>query len=287
MEHQHTSLGLCLFNNQLFYAVNKPDAPQSLARIGSFDFNVDTKEILLDPSSRHFHGIKQTINQIKSEYNIRHLRIHTSPLQECWTTVPKIVYDNADERERYINILMSDTDRSAVQPTWYNLSNQEYKFLLLRNRSNYEGIQQLASDTATVDLVSDFEIGSRWIQHANPGGSFMTVGCFHNCIAATSFILGKMRGAAFITFDDIDDLPYFWLQHTKELPWMNGLHEQIYVYGMQAFRVINILESFWDDAGIITKMNSLDKIKVSADETTYGFNLENAFPAIMLALDYD
>lgn len=286
MEHQHPSLGLCLFGNQLFYAVNLPDDSRTLARIGSYDFNIDATEMLLDTSNKHFRGIKQTVNQLKKEYNIRHLRIHSHPTQECWTTVPKIVYDNADERERHINILMKGTDRSSIHPTWYTLSNQEYKFLLLRNEEYQQGLHALASDTATTDLISDFEIGSRWIQHANPGGSFMTVSCFQNCISIASFILGKMRGATYLTFDDIHDLPYFWLQHTQELAWMNGLHEQIYVYGAQAFRIIDILESFWDDAGTITKMDTLDKMQVQAEETTYGFNLEKAFPAMMLAMDY-
>ena len=68
---------------------------------------------------------------------------------------------------------------------------------------------------------------------------------------------------------------------------MGGLHEEIYVYGQNAFQIIEILEPFWDEAGTITKMDKLEKIKVEADEHTYGFNLEAAFPAIMLALDYD
>src|SRR5699024_3637115 len=287
MEQQHTTLGLCLFNNQLYYAINQPDASNALARIGSFDFDIDSPGMLLDPSSKHFYGIKQTVSQLKSDHDIHHLRIHTPPEPECWTSVPKIVHDNADEREHYINILMPGIDRSNIQPTWFNLSNQNYKLLRLRNRANYRGVQELASDTSTIDLISDFEIGGQWVQHAEPGGSFMTVGCFRNCIAISSFILGKMRGATFFTFDDIQDLPYFWLLHTKELPWMNGLHEQIYVYGMQAFKVIEILESFWVEAGVIKKMNSLDKVQVSADEKTYGFNLEKAFPAMILALDYD
>lgn len=286
MEHPHPSLGLCFFDNQLFYAVNQPDASHTLARIGSFDFNADTTEMVLDESDQHFRGIKQTVAQLNEEFNIRHLRIHSFPSQECWTTVPKIVYDNADEREHHINILMSGTDRSQIQATWYNLSNQKYKFLLLRNKSYQKDLHQLISDTATTDLISDFEIGSRWIQHTDPGGSFMTIGCFKNCISITSFILGKLRGATYITFDDIQNLPYFWLQCTKELAWMRGLHEKIYVYGMKAFQVIDILEPFWDENGVVTKMDSLKRIQIEADETTYSFNLEKAFPAMMLALDY-
>lgn len=287
MKEQHPSLGLCFFGNQLFYAVNDSAKSDKLARIGCFDFNFDITETLLHNSEQHFRGIKQTVSQLKEEYNIRHLRILSFPTQECWTAVPKIVYDNSDEREKHINILMSGIDRKEIHPTWHNLSNQDYKFLLLRNGQALKGLQELSSDASTTDLISDFEIGSRWVQHANPGGSFMTVSCFHNCISVASFILGKLRGATYLSYDDIQDLPYLWLQHTKELSWMRGIHEKIYIYGMEAFRVIEILQPFWDDAGMVTKMDTLDKIQIEADEQTYGFNLECAFPAIMLALNFE
>ena len=287
MEQQHPSLGLCFFGNQLFYAVNEPSKPGKLARIGSFDFNIDVTETLLGHSGQHFRGIRQTVQQLKEEYDIKNVRILSFPSQECWTTVPKIVYDNADEREKHINILMSSIERKEVHPTWHNLSNQDFKFLLLRNNEAVKGLQDLASDASKTELVSDFEIGSRWIEHANPGGSFMTICCFNNCISICSFILGKLRGATYITYDEIQDLPYLWLQHTQQLNWMRGLHEEIYVYGRQAYRVIDILQPFWDEAGTVTKMDTLNKVKVAADEQTYGFNLEQAFPAMMLAMDYD
>lgn len=287
MGQQHPNLGLCFFGNRLFYAVNDPEKSDKLARIGCFDFNFDVTEALLGNAEQHFRGIQQTITQLQQEYDSKHLRILSFPNQECWTAVPKIVYDNSDERETHINILMSGVDRKNIHPTWYNLSNQDYKFLLLRTQSSLQAMQELATNASTTDLVSDFEIGSRWVQHANPGGSFITICCFQNCISITSFILGKLRGATYITYDEIHDLPYLWLQHSKELNWMQGLHEEIYVYGKEAFHVIEILQPFWDEAGSVTKMDTLDKIQVQADEQTYGFNLENAFPAMMLALDYD
>lgn len=286
MEEKLPSLGLCFFGNQLFYAVNNPGNPAKLARIGCFDFNFDVTETLLGNSEQHFRGIKQTVGQVKQEYDIQRLRILSFPTRECWTSVPKIVYDDSDEREKHIRILMSGVDRKKIHPTWYNLSNQDYKFLLLRNDESLKGLQKLASDIPTTDLISDFEVGLRWIQHVNPGGSFMTICCFQNCISVASFILGKLRGATYIPYDEIQDLPYLWLQHTQEISWMDGLHEEIYVYGMEAFRVIEILQPFWDDAGTVTKMDTLKKIQIEADEKTYGFNLEHAFPAMMLALDY-
>ena len=287
MGHQHPSLGLCFFENQLFYAVNDSSDPDKLERIGCFDFNFDVTETLLGNSEQHFRGIQQTVSKLKQEYDIQRLRMLSFPTQECWTSVPKIVYDNADEREKHIGILMSGVDRKHIHPTWYTLSNQDYKLLLLRNEQSLSGLQKLASTASTADMISDFEIGSRWVQHANPGGSFMTICCFQNCISISSFILGKLRGATYIPYDEIEDLPYLWLQHSKQLNWMQGLHEKIYVYGKEAFRTIEILQPFWDEAGSITKMDSLAKMQVEADEQTYGFELENAFPAMMLALDYD
>ncbi|WP_138431994.1 hypothetical protein [Fodinibius saliphilus] len=285
MKDQYPSLGLCFFGKRLYYAVNDPAKPQKLAHIGSYDFNIDVTETLLGNTEQHFRGIKETVTQLKEEYDIQRLRVLSFPTQECWTAVPKIVYDNSDEREKHISILMSGVERKKIHPTWYNLSNQDYKFLLLRNSDSMHLMQELASDTSTTDLISNFEIGSRWVQHANPGGSFMTICCFNNCISISSFILGKLRGATFIPYDNIQDLPYLWLQRTKALNWMKGLHEEIYVYGSKAYRTIEILKPFWDEAGTVTKMDTLEKMQIDADEETYGFNLENAFPAIMLALD--
>lgn len=287
MGKQHPNLGLCFFGNQLFYAVSDPKNKKNVAHIGCYDFNFDITETLLGNTGQHFRGIKQTIDQFKQEYDIRHLRILSLPAQECWTSVPKIVYDDSDEREKHINILMSGIDRKKIHPTWYTLSNQDYKLLLLRNDDSLGGLKKLASNASTTDLISDFEIGLKWIQHAQPGGSFMTICCYDNCISVASFILGKLRGATYITFDEIQDLPYMWLQHTQQLNWMGGLHEQIYVYGNQAFQIIEILQPFWDDAGSIQKMDTLEKIGIEADEETYSFNLEAAFPAIILALDYN
>lgn len=286
MTTPNPSLGLCFFDNQLFYAVNQPEQEGWLARVGSVDFNFNVPEALLQGDDHHFPGIKNTVTRLKEQYGINHIRVLSFPSQECWTALPKIVYDKPDEREDHINILMQGIDRSQIEPTWYNLSNQDFKFLLLRNRERLQGLQKLASNASTTDLISDFEMGERWIRHSGTKGSFMTVGCFHDSISVSSFILGNLRGATYLPYDDPEDLPYLWLQSTRQLDWMEGLHEQVYVYGINAYRIIEILQPFWDDeAANILKMDSLGKMQVKADEATYGFNLECAFPAIMLALE--
>lgn len=284
MGQSNPSLGLCFFENQLFYAVHDPEHQKKLSRIGSVDFNIDVADAIVSGDNQHFPGIRQTITRLREQFDIDHLRVLSFPSQECWTTLPKLVYDNADEREAHINILMNGIDRKDIQPVWHNLSNQDYKFLLLRNTAALRGLERLISSAATADLVSEFEIGERWVDHVHPGGSFMTLCCFKNCISISSYILGKLRGATYINFDEIEDLPYLWLQRAQELSWMRGIHEEIQVYGSRAFNIIEILQPFWDDAGTIIKMDSLEKMQLEADEQTYGFGLELAYPAVMLAL---
>lgn len=285
METTNPSLGLCFFDDQLFYAVNTPGTKNALARIGSVDFNFDLPGAILRGDENHFPGISSTVSRLKEEYGINHIHVLSFPTQECWTTFPKVVYDEPDEREDHINILMRGVDRNQIEPTWYNLSNQDFKLLLLRNNNRISGMRKLASSASTSYLFSDFEVGRLWMQHSDTSGSFLTIGCFNDCISASSFILGNLRGATYLPFDDPEDLPYLWLNSTKQLSWMQGLHERIYVYGANAYRIIEILHPFWDDeGGDIIKMDTLEKMQVKADETTYGFNLECAFPAIMLAL---
>lgn len=284
MGESHSSLGLCFFGKQLFYAINDYEASPKLARIGCVDFNFEVIQAIINGDEKHFPGIQQAVAKLKEQYNIGHIRILSLPYKECWTTLPKLVYDNSDEREAHINILMNGIDRKHIHATWYDLSNQEYKFLMLRNQQSLQGLQKLTPSASTTDLIGEFELGDRWVQHTEAGGSFMTVCCFDGCISVCSYILGKMRGATYINYDHIEDLPYLWLQQAQRLSWMEGLHEEFHVYGEQAYKVIEILQPFWDDAGNVIKMDSLQKIQVEAEEKTYGFNLEKAYPAILLAL---
>lgn len=279
------NLGLCFFDNQLYYAVNSPEQPKKLARIGSVAFNFDVTDAIITGDEQHFPGIRQTVTRLRDRFSINHIRVLSFPTRECWTILPRLVYEDPDEREAHINILMNGVDRRHIHPTWYSLSNQDYKLLLLRNNAALQGLYKLTSSASTTDLVSEFELGDRWIDHVNPGGSFMTVCCFKDCISVGSYILGNMRGATYITYDDAEDLPYLWLQHKRALAWMQGLHEEIHVYGSNAFHIIDILQPFWDDAAAIIKMDSLEKMHAIADEETYGFSLELAYPAVMLALE--
>jgi hypothetical protein len=67
---------------------------------------------------------------------------------------------------------------------------------------------------------------------------------------------------------------------------MNGLHENIFLFGHHTHETEQTLQSFWDPSSEITHLNSLESIGVEAEEETYGFDLAAAFPAILLSLDF-
>lgn len=287
MPKNNACLGICFFGNQLFYAISNASLDPRLTRIGAVDFNFDIAEALTANRENHLEGLRGSVSELLKRYDAPHLRLLLYPSMECWATLPKLVYDDAGEREAYINILMDGGERKNTHPAWHTLSNENFKLLQLRSDHSMEGIQALTAGLPQVGYASAFEIGEIWIEHARPGGSFLTVTAFENCLSVSSFILGKLRGATFIEFDEPEDLPYLWLQKARDLAWMQGLHEQIQVYGHRAFRIIDILEPFWDEAATVTKMDTLDKMQVEADENTYGFDLALAYPAIMLALGSD
>jgi hypothetical protein len=285
MSGETTNLGVCYSANQLYYAVNDPSHPGFLRHIGSVDFNFDVSNAIQTQHSDYFPGIKTLLSNLYEQFDVDQLRILTPPHKECWTSFPKLVYDKSDEREAHLSILMKGMNREDQEPTWFPLSNQDFKFLLVRNKRVMSGFEKLASDVSGAEYVSDFELGGQWTAETGTKGSFLTVSCYPQTMAIASYVLGKLRGATYISFDDPEDLPYLWLQYADNLKWMGGIHDQIYVYGYDAYRFVNILEPFWDDAAAVHRMNSLDEMQVTADETTYGFALDAAFPSILMALN--
>lgn len=285
MQGNDVYLGLCFFNNRLYYAVNDVNSKTHLKHIGAIDFSFNISYALYNQSKRKVAHLKDTVIRLKERFGYSHLNIMLHPLAECYTALPKLVYDNAEEREAHINILMNGVPRNKIHTSWHALSNDKFKLLKLQNDDVLQGISTITEGQPNVQLLSTFEIGESWIKHANPGGSILSICCYENCVAASSYILGKLRGTTYIPFDDTGDLPFLWLQQNTVHSWMNGLHDQIQVYGSRCGHYIDILQPFWDDAGQITKMNSLNTINVTANEQTYNFDLESAFPVIMMALD--
>lgn len=285
MQTKEVRLGLCFFDNQLLYAVSNSSQKSHLEHIGAIDFNFSLTRALFEINEERLSNLRDAIGRLKKRFDFTHLNVLLHPRSECRTVLPKLVYDNAEEREAHINILMNGVKRKHIHTAWHGLSNEKYKLLTLQTDQSLAGIQSITNGNANIHLLSTFEIGERWINHARPGGSFLSICCYNNCIAVSSFILGKLRGATYICFDDPDDLPYFWLQRCQTHLWMKGLHEQIQIYGNRTDDVVEILKSFLDDTGAITKMNSLKRMRVTAPENTYGFALERAYPAILMALD--
>src|SRR5699024_10974670 len=229
MQNKNVCLGLCFFENQLFYAVSSPKQRTHLDRVGAVDFNFDVAEAIFSNNAHQLQQLRKALDSLKEHYQTKQLRLLSYPTTECWTILPRLVYENAKEREAHINILMRGIERNQVHPTWHRLSNESYKLLQLRTDKSLEGTQALTADFCKVDFLSAVEVGDHWIAHAHPGGSLLTVCCFKGCISVSSFILGKLRGTTYIEFDHPEDLPYLWLQHARELSWMQGLHEQIQV----------------------------------------------------------
>lgn len=287
MQTTGVCLGICYADNQLFYSVNNPDTGRTLQHIGSFDFNFDVADAIAHGEGDTFSGIKSTLENLKQKFSCSSVRILSPAVEECWSILPRSVYEDSAEREAHIKLLMHGVERNLLETTWYPLSNIDYRLLLLRNASTMQGFKNLIGSFSHSEYVSEFEIGNEWQNHTKVSGSYLAIQCHRNYISISSHILGKLRGATVIRFENRSDLPYLWALYGSKLPWMKGLHEQIYVYGEFAREASEALNPFWDDSGEIITMNSLSAMDVVADEQTYGFRLESAFPAVMMSLNYE
>jgi len=279
-----TNLGICFFSNRLYYAVND-DSPRALKRIGAFDFNFNILDAVCTQHKEHLDNLISALSSLSKNFDISSVHTLTNPSYECWSILPKIVYDDPDEREDHINILMQAVEREDIEPTWHPISNNDFKMLQIRRRSVMEGFERLCPDASATEFLSDFELSARWEKMNKNGGSFLMIASHQNLIAVTSYILGKLRAATFIEYDDPEDLAYLWLQKSTHLSWLKGIHEHIFLYGDKCFAISEVMQGIWDETSTVTKLDSLKDIGVEAPEETYGFDLAAAFPAIVLALD--
>jgi len=287
MADEDVCLGICYSDNQIYYSVSGESTPSSATHIGAFDFNFDVKNAIVHGHDEAFSGIKRSIADLKEKFGCTSVRILSPADEECWTILPRYVYDDADEREAHIRILAQSVAREDLQITWYNLSNADHRLLLIRDSNAMHGFKKLLGDVSHTEYISEFEVGSDWQSHTNVNGSFLTIHCNWNYISVSSFLLGKLRGATVISFDDAADLPYYWKLFAGANSWMSGLHEQIYFYGYRADNIRKLLSPYWDSSGEHIIMNTLEKMQISAPEETYGFPLERAFPAILLSMNPD
>lgn len=278
-------LGICFADHQLFYAVNEPETADQVLHIGSIDFNFPVLPAFAEPHGAPFSGLKSSITRLRESFPCESIRLLTPAIYECWSACPRLTYEATDEREDHIAILMDGLPREEIEATWHPLSNTDYRLLMLRNRRLTDNYRALSLDFSETDFVSEFELGTEWQQHTDINGSYLTIHCHTDHLAISSFLLGKLRGATFIRFESPDDLPYLWNWHATQLSWMNGIHEQVYIYGQYGLEISELLGSHFEATGDVILMNTLDSMKVSADEATYGFKLESAFPAVILSLN--
>lgn len=287
MSLDESCLGICYADNFLFYSVNSPEQDGYLKHIGSFEFNFNIQDAIISGDEHGFPALKSALANLREFHNCASVKILSPATEECWTIVPRSVYEDSSERESHISLLMHGMDRSEIETIWYPLSNVDYRLLLLRNKNSMQGFNQLLGAFPKAEYVSDFEIGADWQTHSHTNGSFLMIHCLKSYISVSSFILGKLRGCTYLRYENPSDLPYLWVLYSDKLSWMNGIHENIYVFGHQSQIISDILTPYWDDSGMIHTMKTLKSMSVNAGEKTYGFPLESAFPAIMMSLNLD
>lgn len=287
MEPVQSCLGICYTGKHLFYSVNQPGRDGHLNRIGCIDFNFDVGEAIVTGNVVGFPALKSSLEQIKNEYHCDSVKLLAPPSKECWSVVPRSVYEDSTEREAHIQLMMRGSDRNQVQVLWHTISNSDTKLLLLRDNDSMAGFDELLRTFNGSEYVSDFELGMDWQVHTQNRGSFVMIHCLENVVTVSSFILGKLRGTTFLEFETLSDLPYLWSLYSEKLTWMNGMHDEAYVFGEYGKKVSEMMQSYWYDHGTIHFLDSLDAMSVEAKEKTYGFRLESAFPAIIMSLNKD
>lgn len=287
MDSDESCLGICFADSHLFYSVNNPESKAHLSHIGCINFNFGIRETVITGDQHGFSALKTTLNDLKETYHCSSVRILAPAIEECWTIVPRSVYEDSAERETHLQLLMQGAGRRDIETIWHSLSNPDYRLLLLRNQKTMMGLKNLLGAFNRSEYVAEFELGVDWQLHSGASGSYLMVHCQRNYISVSSFILGKLRGCTFIKYEDPGDLPYLWNLYSKKLFWMQGIHEKIYVFGHYAPDIADILTPYWDDSGDISIQNSLQAMQVHAKEKTYGFRLESAFPAILMSLNQE
>lgn len=283
MANAGQALGISFSGKNIYYAVNENSANGNVARIGRIELNFSVFEAINSKDAELCSHLTKVIDRLRQKYELRSIRLLTYPQLECWTTVPKLVYDDPSEREDHLAFFIHGMARRDIETFWYEMSNHDFRFLTIRDRSVMKQFNDFVPGFPDTEFCSDFEVGLQWVQHAGARGSFMSISCNPHTITVSSYLLGKLRAATCLRFKQIDDLPYLWKQSERHMKWMKGYHEEIMLFGSQTARVIEMLRPFWDGSADISVMDNLYSMKVSADEQTYSFPLEEAFPAIMMA----
>lgn len=285
MSEGRPCLGICYADNHLYFAVRNPGQDSLLHRIGCIDFNFDVREALTNSSHHGFPIFLNSLHDLKKQYNIGTLRVLMPATFECWSIVPRSVYEVVSEREAHIRLLMRFHDRSTIETTWHPVSKSDSQLMVLRDHASLTGFKTLMQSFGNLEAVSDFELANSWQANTRDNGAFIMVHCQQDYISTASYVLGKLRSCTYFKYDYVKNLPYLWNLYADNMPWLSGIHDNIYIFGQSARRASEQLSPYWHDHGKRIILNSLDAMKVSAPEKTYGFPLENAFPAILMSLN--
>ncbi len=281
---QQKTLGICFSGSQVFYAVHQTGRPGAIERIGQASFQFPVLETVVTDSDAR-SGVKSVIRRIQQEYSCTQARVVTPPAFETWLSVPKAVYDDPQERDAYFATFGSHIGTANLEPFWFPLSNREFRLLALRDRRNAQLLEDLLSPLPVGDQISDFELGIRWALHSKSKGSYLTLHFFEDRLSVSSFILGKLRGATHVQFSHPGDLPYLWLHHAQHLHWMRGIHDQVLVFGHNASDSAAFLKPYTDQAVEVVTVNSPEKMGIEVADKTYGFDVSQAWPAVLAALE--
>lgn len=284
MSEEGHALGINFSGSNIYYAVNNGTDSGSLTHIGRIELNFNVLDALSESDSDLCSHVTKAIARLKVKYPVSIVRLITYPQLECWTSVPKLVYDDAKEREAHLKFFIRGMDRNSIETFWYEMSNHDFRFLTIRDRSVMDGFEGFVPSFPDREFCSDFEVGLQWVQHSGARGSFMSISCNPRSITVSSYLLGKLRAATCMRFRHLDDLPYIWKQSERHMKWLKGYHEEIMLFGGKTARVSEMLRPFWDGSAEVTVMDNLYGMKVNADEETYSFPLQEAFPAIMMAV---
>lgn len=277
-------LGLHAAGNHLYFAVGAEGAADELRHIGRMELSIHADRALRRNDAHGMDVLVTAVRSLITRFGITKLRVLLPSDLECWATLPKLAYDIPDEREAAIGTLMWGRDRSDAVAVWHDMVNRDFRLLTLRSKVQLAGYLRIADLVAEADIASEFEMAHQWIGRQASKGGILMVGCHENRVTIVSFTLGKIRAATWFPLEDPADLTYFWPHTAAMAGWMSGVHDQTILYGARAWKLVDILTPFLDKGTHVRRLDTLPAIGVAAPEDTYGFSLEEAYPALMLAL---
>lgn len=278
-------LGVCFNAEHFYFAIHDGQGESnSISRIGQLSFPSSVARAIRNGDPEICNGIRAFAKRTAQTYGITTVNIVTMPDLECWATVPKLAFDDPAEREAHVALLMHGVERSHVEVNWFEPSNTDYRMLLMRRQPINAAFRDVFSAIPNSELISDFELGYTWSALKAASGSFLLIRCLKGVISLSSFILGKLRGAVHISFEHYDDLPYWWTFYASKIKWIQGVHDQLVIYGENAELVAQELGDLWEPDQKINTLETVSDMRITVAEETYGFPLHQAFPAVMAAL---